>query len=143
MLCAGPMLCVGTVLFTTQPHRCRPRESGDPYAVSPVWGTACKQLRRNGVWVPAFAGTTHSVLLCKLNSRRCSLRAQVGRVLHRLDDLHVAGTPTDVAAKRFADLGFARARVRAQQARRRHDEARRAIAALRPELLMKAALHGG
>src|SRR5207244_930872 len=76
-------------------------------------------------------------------SRRNSLRVELGRVLHRLDDLHVAGAAADVAAERLADFVLARAGIAAQQPGRRHDEAGRAIAALRAELLVEPALDCG
>src|SRR5262245_23173435 len=41
-------------------HRCRPREGGDPYAVSWQCGTADDELKPRWLWVPAFAGTTDS-----------------------------------------------------------------------------------
>ena len=71
------------------------------------------------------------------------LRPSDGRVSHRLDDLHVAGAAADVGAERLADVVIARMRIAAQQADRRHDESRRAIAALRAELFVEAALHCG
>src|SRR4051794_17273069 len=37
---------------------CRPREGGDPYAVSPRCGMACNKPIGRWLWVPAFAGTT-------------------------------------------------------------------------------------
>jgi hypothetical protein len=61
--------------------------------------------------------------------------------LHRLDDLHVTGAATDVAAERLADVGLARVRIAPQQSRRCHDESGCAIAALRAELLVEPALH--
>ena len=68
--------------------------------------------------------------------------SSVGRMLHGLDDLHVARAAADVAAERFPDLALAGLRIAPQQARRGHDEARRAVAALGAELLVKPALHG-
>src|SRR5262249_45383303 len=38
--------------------RCRPREGGDPYAVSLPCGAAGEASKARWVWVPAFAGTT-------------------------------------------------------------------------------------
>src|SRR4051812_15868537 len=70
------------------------------------------------------------------------LRVKVGGVSHRLDNLHIAGAAANVAAERGADIGFTRTRIAAQESRRRHDEARRAIAALRAELFMEPSLHG-
>src|SRR4029077_8157708 len=78
-----------------------------------------------------------------LRSRRHSRRVQRGGVLPRFDDFDVAGAAANVAAERIADFGVGRARIAPQQSRRRHDEARRAIAALRAELFVEAALHGG
>src|SRR5438874_13616852 len=40
---------------------CRPREGGDPYAVSKRGGADFEQSTSSGVWVPAFAGTTRSI----------------------------------------------------------------------------------
>ncbi len=62
--------------------------------------------------------------------RNLARRQQAGGMLHRLDDLHVAGAAADVAAERRPDLVLARARIAAQEAGGRHDEARRAVAAL-------------
>src|SRR6185436_13785841 len=63
-------------------------------------------------------------------------RVELGGILHRLDDLHIAGAAADVAAERFHDLVVARMRIGAQQPGGRHDEARGAVAALRPELFV-------
>ena len=71
------------------------------------------------------------------------LRLQRDGVFHRLDDFHVAGATADIAAERFQDFRFARVGIFSQQAGRGHDEAGRAIAALRAEFLVEAALHGG
>jgi putative tricarboxylic transport membrane protein len=47
-------------------HRCRPRESGDPYAVPVQYDdTAEIDLKRRWLWVPACAGTTLNVLVCR------------------------------------------------------------------------------
>src|SRR5690606_11013393 len=65
----------------------------------------------------------------------------LGRVLDRLDDVHVAGAPAEVAGDRLPDLRFRRVRVTLQQGNRRHHHARRAEAALEPVLLPEALLH--
>ena len=70
-------------------------------------------------------------------------RMQRGGVLHRLDDFDVAGAAANVAAERVADFVVGRPRIAPQQSGRRHDESRRAIAALRAELFVEAALHRG
>src|SRR5262249_38646966 len=72
---------------------------------------------------------------------RLAGRQQAGGVLDGVDDLHVAGAAADVAAQRLPDLVLARARIAAQQAGGGHDEARCAIAALRAQFLVEAALH--
>src|SRR4249919_741413 len=59
---------------------------------------------------------------------------------HRLDDFHVTGAAADIAAERVQDFRIGRIRVFPQQPGRGHDEAWRAIAALRAELFMEAAL---
>src|SRR5215470_54923 len=77
----------------------------------------------------------------RLDSRRNSAGVQLGGVLHRLDDFDVAGAAADVAAERGANVVLTRTRIAAQQARRRHDESGRAVAALGAELLVEPALH--
>src|SRR5665811_2594187 len=76
-----------------------------------------------------------------LRSRRYPLRVEGGGILHRLDDFHGAGAAADIAAERFKNLRLARIGILPQQTGRNHDEAGRAIAALRAELLVKSALH--
>src|SRR3954464_6391666 len=47
-----------------RPSTRRPREGGDPYAVWSRLGSGAEAFRNNrrrGLWVPAFAGTTHVV----------------------------------------------------------------------------------
>src|SRR5262249_20775765 len=77
----------------------------------------------------------------RLLSRRNSAGVELGGVFHRLDDFDVAGAAADVAAQRCADVVLAGRRIAAQQARRRHDESGRAIAALGAELFVEPALH--
>src|SRR5215472_1554783 len=77
----------------------------------------------------------------RLRSRRNSAGVELGGVFHRLDDFHIAGAAADVAAECRADVVLARMRIAPQQARRRHDESRCAIAALGAELLVEPALH--
>src|SRR5262245_11551692 len=77
----------------------------------------------------------------RLRSRRNSAGVQLSGVLHRLDDFDVAGAAADVAAERCANVVLARMRIAPQQARRRHDESGRAVAALGAELLVEPALH--
>src|SRR5580692_12047632 len=90
-----------------------------------------------------WAGTISFILVFPLRSRGNSRRMQRRRVLHRLDDFDVAGAAANIAAERVADLVVGRPRIAPQQSRRRHDESRRAITALRAELFVKAALHRG
>src|SRR5580692_10154234 len=90
-----------------------------------------------------WAGTISFILVFPLRSRGESRRVQRSGMLHRFDDFDVAGAAADVAAERVADFVVGRPRIAPQQSRRRHDESRRAIAALRPELFVKTALHGG
>src|ERR1700730_1915601 len=63
------------------------------------------------------------------------------RGLHRLDDVHVAGAPAEVAFEAPADLVLGRVRILLEQVRGGHDEAWRAVAALQavlvPESLLK------
>src|SRR6516164_9257808 len=77
----------------------------------------------------------------RLRSRRNSAGVELGGVFHRLDDFDVAGAAADVAAERGANVVLARMRIAPQQARRRHDESGRAVAALGAELFMEPALH--
>ena len=72
---------------------------------------------------------------------RHPLRAERGGEFHRLDDFHVAGAAADIAAERGEDFFLARVGILPQQSGRGHDEAGRAIAALRAELFVEAALH--
>src|SRR5262249_52700692 len=66
----------------------------------------------------------------RLLSRQTSAGVELGGVFPRLDDFDVAGAAADVAAERGANVVLARMRIAAQQARRRHDESGRAVAAL-------------
>ena len=77
------------------------------------------------------------------SSRRQALRRKAGRKPNRFDDFYIAGAAADVAAERRADVIIARRRIVPQQTDRRHDKPGRAVAALRSELFVKAALHGG
>src|SRR4029078_20650 len=58
-----------------------------------------------------------------------------GGLLDRLDDVHVAGAATEVAADALPDLGFVGLRVLAEQPCRLHDHPRRAEAALQAVLI--------
>src|SRR5580692_627204 len=89
------------------------------------------------------AGTISFILVFPLRSRRDSRRMKRGSVLHRLDDFDVTGAAANVAAERVADFVVGRPWIAPQQSRRRHDESRRAIAALRAELFVESALHRG
>src|SRR5262249_53217544 len=91
---------------------------------------------------PGFGwGGERTEQAARLHSRRHSTRVQLGGVFHRLDDFDVTGAAADVAAERGADVVLARMRIAPQQTRRRHDESRRAVAALGAELLVEPALH--
>ena len=63
-----------------------------------------------------------------------------GRVLHGLDDVHVAGAAAEVAGDGLADLVLARVLVALQQRVAGHHHAGRAVAALQPVLLQEALL---
>ena len=65
-----------------------------------------------------------------LDGSRSSRPHPLGGLLHRPDDVVVAGAAADVALERVADLLLGRARVLAQQAHRGEHEAGRAVAAL-------------
>src|SRR5882757_2054200 len=76
---------------------CRPREGGDPYAVSKRCGADFEQSTSCGVWVPAFAGTTRSIQPnvsgCSessseptLSSARAALLLRLLDVFHRTRD---------------------------------------------------------
>src|SRR5689334_12817979 len=66
----------------------------------------------------------------------------LGRVLHGLDDVHVARAVAQVARDRLADLLLARVLVRSEERARGHEHARRAEAALQAVLLGEALLDG-
>src|SRR5262247_2089024 len=65
----------------------------------------------------------------------------LGRVLHGLDDVHVAGAPAQIPRDRLADLLLARVLVSLEQRARGHQHARGAEAALQAVLLGEAFLH--
>src|SRR5262249_32961115 len=71
----------------------------------------------------------------RLHPRSCGL-------LHRTDDVVVAGATAEIPLERVPDLGLARVRRLAQQSDRRHDEAWRAVTALQPMLVFERLLHG-
>src|SRR5260370_37760207 len=60
---------------------------------------------------------------------------RLGRALHGLDDVHVARTPAEVAFEALPDLVLGRVRVLVQEVGGRHDETRRAVAALQAVLV--------
>ena len=62
-------------------------------------------------------------------------RQLAGRLLDRLDDVHVAGAAAEVAADPLPDLLLVRVRVLVEQPGRLHDHARRAEAALEAVLV--------
>src|SRR5262245_52073049 len=66
----------------------------------------------------------------------------LGRVLHGLDDVDVAGAPAQVSGDRAADLVLAGRLVAVEQRASRHHHARRAIATLQAVLLHEALLDG-
>src|SRR3954469_19757825 len=80
-----------------------------------------------GFWIPAFAGMT----------TRCEPRRGL---LYRLDDLLITGAAAEIAADRFAYLGFGGLRHRVQQRLSRDQHARRAIAALERVRVAEAVL---
>src|SRR5262245_2535465 len=85
--------------------------------------------------MPPTSGVVFGAMLCSL------LRARRGRrVLHALDDVHVAGTATQVSGDRPPDVFLARARVGLQQRVARHHHPGRAVAALEAVLLPEALL---
>src|SRR3972149_8985380 len=122
------MLCAGTILFMVylvrRCHSGTPRSGGPGIHTPQRWGFGfrARSLRSR-------PGMTES------QSRRGALRIEGGCVLHRLDDFHVAGAAADIAAERCDDLRFGWLGILPQQAGRGHDEAGRAIAALRAEVL--------
>src|SRR5262249_11159290 len=93
--------------------------------------------RQAAVWL----GGERTEQAARPRSRRNSGGVELGGVFHRLDDFDVASAAADVAAQRCADVVLAWMRIAAQQARRRHDESGRAIAALGTELFVEPALH--
>src|SRR5262245_28656730 len=64
-----------------------------------------------------------------------------GRVLNRLDDVHIARAAAKIAGNRVADLRFGRVRVTAQEGDASHHHARRAVSALEPVLLPETLLN--
>ena len=64
----------------------------------------------------------------------------IGRILHGADDLVIARTPAKIARKLKTDLMFRGPRVCIQQGLGRHDESRRADAALQRGVFQKALL---
>src|SRR5688572_23078009 len=75
------------------------------------------------------------------HSWRDALCAERRRVSHRFDDLHIASAAADVGAECLANVVITRPWIPPQQSNRRHDEAGRAVAALRSELFVEPALH--
>src|SRR5215831_12827995 len=64
-----------------------------------------------------------------------------GGVLHRLDDVHIAGAAAQVARDRLADLLLARVLVAREERAGGHEHSRRAEAALQTVLLGETLLH--
>src|SRR3954470_4310588 len=64
-----------------------------------------------------------------------------GGVLDRVDDVLVAGAAAQIAGDAFANLLLGGGGVVGEKADRRHDHARRAVAALEAVLLPEAFLH--
>src|SRR5579862_6379613 len=62
-------------------------------------------------------------------------RARLGGFEHRVNDLVVAGAAAKIPRQRVANLGLARMRVMVEQRLGRHQEARRADAALQARVL--------
>ena len=67
----------------------------------------------------------------------------VGRLAHRREDALVAGAPAERSRQRDADLVVGRVRVVAEERGHRHDEARRAEAALQAVAVAERRLHRG
>src|SRR5215468_6545488 len=65
----------------------------------------------------------------------------LGRVLHGLDDIDVAGAAAEIARDRLADVLLARVLVALEERHTRHHHARSAVAALQSVLLGEALLH--
>src|SRR5512135_2390708 len=78
-----------------------------------------------------------------LDAIAASLRLHPGRgVLHRGDDVLVAGAAAEIPLEPVPDLRVGRLRVRREEVARRQDHARRAEAALEAVLLAERLLHG-
>ena len=69
------------------------------------------------------------------------LTAGLGGGEHRLDDVVVAGAAAQVALQADAHLGLGGVGLLGEQAGRRHDHPRRAVAALQPVVLHERLLH--
>src|SRR4029077_13968337 len=115
-----PMLCAGVGLFMAPPHL----RSAPPRPRSSLRNAA--EGRQRGKRAGA--------------SWRDALSAERHGKFHRLDDFHVTGAAADITAERLQAFCIGRIRVFPQRPGRGHNEAWRAIAALRAELFMEAAL---
>src|SRR5258707_5473035 len=88
-----------------------------------------------------LASVLGSLIAWLLGSDRRALTHLLGRVLHGLDDVHVARAAAQVPADGLADLLLARILVAYEERARGHQHARRAEAALQTVLLGEALLH--
>ncbi len=130
----GDGLVHGAILIPVVPADSRPdAEGAGTHAPRPL-----DSARRMG---PRFRGDDSGRCVARRPHGATPCCVERGGVFHRLDDFHVAGAAADVAAERLQDFVVARVGIFPQQPGRGHDEARRAVAALRAELLVEAALH--
>src|SRR3990172_2289317 len=94
-------------------------------------------------FLPDKFGRRHGLLLPLRQGLGVLLHPQsIGSILHGGDDGLVSSAAAEVAAKRAADLGFARFRRTAEQIVRRHENAGGAEAALQTVLFLETALYG-
>src|SRR4029079_9891775 len=129
------MVRIGTISFMAQTSFRGPSAAREPGIHIRESKNAALSRKRFDIWDYGFRARTlaaprNDEVMRRAPSRRCSGGVKLGRIGHRLDDFHIAGAAADVAAECFADFVFARTRVAPQQTGRRHDESRRAVAAL-------------
>src|SRR5260221_14278447 len=90
-----------------------------------------------------LASVLGSLIAGLLMRLRSTLRLAhfLGRVLHGLDDIHIARAAAQIPANSLADLLLARILVAYEERARGHQHARRAESALQAVLLGEALLH--
>src|SRR5262249_18170731 len=105
------------------------------FASSPCWASSS-----------SASSTERAATYPKLAGNIAALRFlpaphPLGGPFDRFHDIDVAGAAAEIAVERVLDLFRGRIRVVLEQVHRRHDHARRAVAALQAVLLAKSFLH--